>query len=154
MSIASAFLDPTFYDGLTNVHIVSPPSNIPEVGIFTSAPTDNSQVVIDKVNRLVHIFINVSGNLSATSFNAGNILWQYEAFQNPIGNELPSLIQIFSNNINARLSFVPPFPGPTTVSDIYLTDDGGNINLEFTNNISGLSTSGNTEISGTIIYPF
>jgi hypothetical protein len=152
MSIASAFLDPTFYDGLTNVHILIPPSSIPVQSLFAATPTDSSRVVIDKVNRLVHIFLNVFGTLSETSVAQNGLLWQYRAFQNPIGNELPSIRPGYSTVIQSRVIISQ---GATVIpADINLTNAGGNINIVANNTISGLLATGTSVVSGTIIYPY
>lgn len=153
MSIASAFLDPTFYDGLTNVHIVSPPSVIPSAGIFATQQVDNSRLIVDKVNRLVYIFLNVSATLSVNNITAQTgLLWQYRAYQNPIGNQLPSVPASLSNLLQARVMFSN---GATVVpADIFLNNDGGNINIYPNNTVNGLVTTGTTVISGTIIYPY
>jgi hypothetical protein len=162
MSIASAFLYPTFYDGLTNVHIVSPPSNIPATSLFNppTSITDNSRVVIDKVNRLVHIFLNMSGATTITSILANTVLWQYQAFQTPVGNELPSIPipTTFSGNLEARINILNN--SVNVPCDISLVNDGGNIN--FVNNVLTPPTAipptplvaGNTLLTGTIIYPY
>jgi hypothetical protein len=149
MSIASAGLIPNFVQSLANPYEGAIESNsFTTQGILQAGYTDNSNVVIDRVNRLVHIFLNVNGQLNATSYNAGGILWQYRAYGNATGNQLPSL-KASVQQVNARISF----NSTDTIADVALTNVGGNIDVNFINAISGLNQSPN-QIYGTIIYPY
>jgi len=124
-------------------------ANIDSLDPSLSNANDNSTVMVDFVNKLVHVFLNFTVGVGATTLDG--ILWQYKGTRQGGVDSLPS-ISSSVDTLTSRFTFNPTSGTPVS-ADIIFYDVGGNIDIALSISTSGFTVDNNT-VNGVLIYPF